>query len=83
VGGYTTLYAHLSAIKVRVGQRVKRGEIIGVVGNTGMSIAPHLHYEVRKDDKFLDPLNFFFIDVTPEEYDRMIQLATNSGQSLD
>jgi murein DD-endopeptidase MepM/ murein hydrolase activator NlpD len=83
VGGYTTLYAHLSAIKVKVGQKVKRWEIIGAVGNTGMSIAPHLHYEVRKNNEFLDPLNFFFIDVTPEEYDRMILLATNSGQSLD
>jgi murein DD-endopeptidase MepM/ murein hydrolase activator NlpD len=83
IGGYTTLYAHLSAIKVKTGQKVKRGEVIGAVGNTGMSIAPHLHYEVRKNNEFLDPLNFFFIDVTPEEYDRMIQLATNSGQSLD
>jgi murein DD-endopeptidase MepM/ murein hydrolase activator NlpD len=83
VDGYTSLYAHLSAIKVKVGQRVKRGDVIGAVGNTGLTIAPHLHYEVRKNDEFLDPLNFFFIDVTPEEYDRMIQLATNSGQSLD
>jgi murein DD-endopeptidase MepM/ murein hydrolase activator NlpD len=83
VDGYTTLYAHLSKIKVKVGQKITRGEVIGEVGNTGMSIAPHLHYEVRKDDQFLDPLNFFFIDVTPEEYDHMIQLATNSGQSLD
>jgi murein DD-endopeptidase MepM/ murein hydrolase activator NlpD len=83
--GYTTSYAHLNTIHVMKGQPVKRRQVIGTVGNTGMSMAmtPHLHYEVMKDGECKDPLNFFFIDLSPDEYDRMILLATNSGQSLD
>lgn len=81
--GYKTLFAHLSSILVRTGQKVKRGDIIGLVGNTGMSMAPHLHYEVRLNDNPINPINFYFNDLTPEEYDQMIELATNSGQSLD
>ncbi len=81
--GYKTLYAHLSEILVRVGKQVKRGEVIGLVGNTGMSLAPHLHYEVRKMDDPINPINFYFNDLTPEQYDRIIALAANSGQSLD
>ncbi len=80
---YTTLYAHLSKIIVRRGQKVKRGDIIGLVGNTGMSMAPHLHYEVRKNDEPINPINFYFNDLTPEEYDKIIELAAQSGQSLD
>ncbi len=83
VNGYSTLYAHLDKIHVVQGQRVKRGQKIATVGSTGMSVAPHLHYEVLQNGEYKDPLSFFFIDVTPAEYDRMIQLATNSGQSLD
>jgi murein DD-endopeptidase MepM/ murein hydrolase activator NlpD len=82
--GYSTVYAHLHSISVSKGQKVERGQVIATVGNTGLSMpAPHLHYEVLKDGEYKDPLNFFFIDLTPEEYERMIQLATNSGQSLD
>jgi murein DD-endopeptidase MepM/ murein hydrolase activator NlpD len=80
---YKTLYAHLSSIIVKPGQKVKRGEVIGLVGNTGMSMAPHLHYEVRKNDEPINPINFYFNDLTPEEYDKIIELAAQSGQSLD
>ena len=80
---YKTLYAHLSSIQVKRGQKVKRGEVIGLVGNTGMSMAPHLHYEVRKNDQPINPINFYFNDLTPEEYDKIIELAAQSGQSLD
>jgi murein DD-endopeptidase MepM/ murein hydrolase activator NlpD len=81
--GYQTLYAHLSNTMVRRGQKVKRGEVIGLVGNTGMSVAPHLHYEVRKDYEPINPINFFFNELTPLEYERIIELAAQSGQSLD
>jgi len=81
--GYKTLYAHLSEILVGVGRKVKRGEVIGLVGNTGMSLAPHLHYEVRKQDEPINPVNFYFNDLTPEQYEKIIILAANSGQSLD
>ncbi len=80
---YKTLYAHLSEILVKKGQKVKRGDVIGLVGNTGMSMAPHLHYEVRKHDEPINPINFYFNDLTPEEYDKIIELAAQSGQSLD
>lgn len=81
--GYKTLYAHQSKVLAKQGQKVKRGEVIGLVGNTGMSMAPHLHYEVRKNDEPINPINFYFNDLTPEEYDKIIELAAQSGQSLD
>ena len=81
--GYTTLYAHMSKTNVKVGSEVKRGEIIGYVGNTGKSVGPHLHYEVRKNDKPVNPINFYFSDLTPEEYDLMIQLSSQENQSFD
>ena len=81
--GFKTLYAHLSSISVRAGQRIKRGDVVGRVGNSGMSMAPHLHYEVLKNETPINPINFYFNDLTPEEYDRLIELAANSGQSLD
>jgi murein DD-endopeptidase MepM/ murein hydrolase activator NlpD len=80
---YKTLYAHLSEIRVRTGQRVKRGDIIGLVGNTGLSAGPHLHYEVHKGDEPVDPVNFFFNDLSPEEYALMLEISRNAGQSLD
>jgi murein DD-endopeptidase MepM/ murein hydrolase activator NlpD len=80
---YKTLYAHLSKTLVKPGQKVKRGDVIGLVGSTGMSMAPHLHYEVRKHDEPINPINFYFNDLTPEEYDKIIELASQSGQSLD
>lgn len=82
--GYTTRYAHLSKILVKIGQKVSRGEVIGKVGNTGKSIGPHLHYEVRKNNKPLNPINFFYLDLSPEEYDQMIEKsAEEGGISLD
>lgn len=81
--GYETLYAHLFKPLVRVGQRVKRGDVIALVGNSGMSTGPHLHYEVHFRQKRVDPRNFYFIDLTPEEYDKMVQLSNNFGEALD
>ncbi len=81
--GYETLYAHLSAIKVRTGQRVKRGDIIGLVGNTGKSTGPHLHYEVHYRGQAVNPMNFFFLDLSPDEYDKMVQMSNNSNQMFD
>lgn len=81
--GYQTLYAHLSKIEVKVGQKVKRGQVVGRVGNTGKSTAPHLHYEVHKNSRTVDPINFFFNDITPEEYELMIELSQRPSQTLD
>jgi len=74
---YVTLYAHLSRINVRVGQQVTRGEVIGLVGSTGTSMGPHLHYEVIYRGVPVDPQNFFFLDLTPEEYDILMQMSAN------
>ena len=81
--GYKTIYAHLSGYKVQRGQKVKRGEIIGFVGSTGTSTAPHLHYEVLKNDKKVNPVHFYFNDLSAEEFDKMIFISSNSGQSFD
>lgn len=81
--GYKTVYAHLDRSNVRRGQKVKRGDIIGFVGNTGMSLAPHLHYEVYLNGVPVDPSNYYFNDLTAEEYERMIDIASRSGQSFD
>lgn len=80
--GYETLYGHLSRKAVSEGQVVKRGELIGYVGSTGMSTAPHLHYEVWKYDKRLNPVNYFYNDLTPEEYQKVIELSSKVTQSL-
>ena len=81
--GYLTLYGHMSKILVRPGQTIKRGEIIGYVGNTGKSVGPHLHYEVHKNGKAVNPVNFYFNDLSPEEYEIMIELSSQPTQSLD
>lgn len=81
--GYKTLYAHLYKTLVRKGQKVRRSDIIALVGNTGKSTGPHLHYEVRLNGKAIDPRNYYFYDLSPEEYDQMIQLSNNFGQMLD
>jgi murein DD-endopeptidase MepM/ murein hydrolase activator NlpD len=81
--GYQSLYAHVSRSIVRVGQKVKRGDVIAFVGNTGRSTAPHLHYEVIKNGVKINPINFFFNDLSPEEYDRLIEMASNVNQSFD
>ena len=80
---YQTFYAHMERVHVKVGQKLKRGDIIGEVGNTGLSVAPHLHYEVRKNERKIDPINFFFQDITPEDYQRMIEYSRLTGQALD
>ncbi len=81
--GYITLYAHLSKYNVRRGQRVKLGDLIGFVGNTGRSKAPHLHYEVRKKGKAINPINFYYGNLSPEEFEAMQKAAQVEGQSLD
>lgn len=81
--GYQTLYAHMQKFKARVGQKVKRGEVVGYVGNTGKSTGPHLHYEVIVRGKHDNPAKYYFMDLTPEEYDRMLQIAENHGQVMD
>lgn len=81
--GYKTIYAHMSGFKAKKGEKVKRGEVIGYVGNTGTSTAPHLHYEVLKNDTKVNPVHFYFNDLTPEEFDKVIFISSNSGQSFD
>ena len=81
--GYQTLYAHMSKVAVRKGQKVKRGDVIGYVGNTGRSAGPHLHYEVVKDGKKVNPINFYYSDLTPEEFEQMIEISNSINQSFD
>lgn len=81
--GYKTVYAHLNAFNVDMGHTVKRGDVIGFIGNTGTSTAPHLHYEVHKNDNPVNPQYYYFKDLTPEEYEKMIAISSNIGQSLD
>jgi murein DD-endopeptidase MepM/ murein hydrolase activator NlpD len=81
--GYVTLYGHMSAIKARVGQSVKRGDVIGLVGSTGKSTGPHLHYEVHLRGEIMNPANYYYMDLSPADYDRMIQMSNNSGQMFD
>lgn len=81
--GYQTFYAHCNNILVEKGQKVKRGQVIATVGNTGKSTAPHLHYEVRKNNKVIDPINFFFNDLTPEQYEKVIEMSAQPNQSFD
>lgn len=81
--GYVTLYAHMSKFNVKKGQKVNRGDVIGYVGNTGLSAGPHCHYEVRKNGKPVNPVNFYYNDLTAEEYAKMIELSNAPMQSLD
>ena len=81
--GYKTIYAHMSKMKARKGQKVKRGDLIGYVGNTGRSVSAHLHYEVHKNDRALNPINFYYGDLTPEEFAAMQKAAEEEGQSYD
>lgn len=81
--GYTTRYAHLSKIIVNQGQEVHRGDLIGYSGNTGKSTGPHVHYEVRLRNVPQNPVNYYFYDLTPEEYDAMITHAENAGYVMD
>lgn len=81
--GYETSYSHLLDIRVRKGQKVKRGDIIALSGNSGLSFVPHLHYEVRYRDTRVDPVHYFFLELSPEEYQRIIRIALSSMQSFD
>lgn len=82
-GGYVSRYAHLSATLVRKGQKVKTGQKIGTVGMTGNSFAPHLHYELIRDGVCVDPVNYFFASVAPEDYANMLFMAVNTDKSMD
>ena len=81
--GYKTYYAHLQKAAVRKKQKVKRGQLIGFIGNTGKTTGVHLHYEVRKNDVPINPINFFFNDLTPEEYEQILEQSTLPTQTLD
>ncbi|MDF2381597.1 M23 family metallopeptidase [Nostoc ellipsosporum NOK] len=81
--GYETLYGHMVRVKARVGQQVKRGEVIGWVGSTGKSTGPHCHYEVHKNGNKIDPVYFFYNDLSPEQFDRLLKQAAASNQSFD
>ncbi len=81
--GYETLYGHMFKVKSRGGQRVRRGEIIGYVGSTGKSTGPHCHYEIHKNDRPVDPVYFFYNDLSPEQFDRLLKMAAASNQSFD
>jgi murein DD-endopeptidase MepM/ murein hydrolase activator NlpD len=82
--GYETEYMHMVRIKVRGGEQVKRGEVIGWVGSTGASTGPHCHYEVHINGRPVDPVYFFFNDLNAEQYDRLLKIAaTGSAKSFD
>jgi len=81
--GYTSLYAHLYKYNVRVGQKVKRGDVIGFVGSTGRSEGPHLHYEIYKDGERINPINFYYGNLSAEEFDQVLIKAQQENQSLD
>ena len=81
--GYTSIYAHLSNFNVRVGQKVQRGDVIGFVGSTGMSVADHLHYEIKLNGVNVDPVNYYFEDLSSQEYEKMIEIASKTGLSFD
>lgn len=81
--GYETQYSHLSRIDVKKGQKVRRGDIIGLTGNSGLSLSAHLHYEVKYNGMRVDPIHYFFMELTPHEYKRMIEIAQSGMQSFD
>ena len=81
--GYQTSYSHLLSIGVKRGQKVQRGDIIALSGNSGLSLAPHLHYEIRYNDMRIDPIHYFFMELSPEQYQRIIRIAQSGMQSFD
>lgn len=81
--GYKSVYGHLSNFNVRVGQKVQRGDIIGFVGSTGLSVANHLHYEIKLNGVNVDPVNYYFEDLSALDYERMIEISAKTGQSFD
>ncbi len=80
--GYMTLYGHMTKFIVRPGQKVKRGDVIGYVGSTGLSTSPHLHYEVRINGKWVNPVNFYYNDLSDEDYDKMIEMSSKSNTHI-
>lgn len=80
--GYKTRYAHMHDFAVRTGQNIKRGELIGYVGDTGVSTAPHLHYEVMLNGVLINPVHYFFNDLSPDEYEKIVELSSIENQSL-
>jgi murein DD-endopeptidase MepM/ murein hydrolase activator NlpD len=81
--GYQTQYSHLSKFNVVTGQKVKRGEVIGFIGNSGKSTSPHLHYEIHKNNKAINPIYFFFNDLTPQQFNQIIELSKRPSQTMD
>jgi murein DD-endopeptidase MepM/ murein hydrolase activator NlpD len=81
--GYQTLYGHMSKMVSKPGMKVKRGDLIGYVGSTGLSTGPHVHYEVIKNGEKVNPINFYYNDLSPEEYQIMLELSSKSTQSFD
>ena len=81
--GYSTRYAHCHKLFARTGKKVKRGDVIALVGNTGKSTGPHVHYEVHYNGRPIDPRNYYFYDLSPEDYDKMVQLSSNMGKMMD
>lgn len=81
--GYQTLYGHMTKFIVKPGQKVKRGQLIGFVGSTGLSTAPHVHYEVHKNGELVNPINYYYNDLTPEQYQKLIEISSQSSQTFD
>ena len=81
--GYQTLYGHMSRIIVTPGQKVLRGDMIGYVGSSGSSTGPHLHYEVIKNNRQINPINFYYNDLSPVEYEKMLEISSQVNQSFD
>jgi len=81
--GFKTIYAHLNRVNVQLGEKVKRGEVIGELGNTGRSTGPHLHYEIRKNNNPVNPIRYYFNDITAEEYDLMVELSAKRSTPMD
>jgi murein DD-endopeptidase MepM/ murein hydrolase activator NlpD len=80
---YKTLYGHMTRFAVKTGEKVKRGQVIGYVGSTGLSTAPHVHYEVIKNGEKMNPVNYYYSDLSPEEYQRLIELSAQPSQAFD
>jgi murein DD-endopeptidase MepM/ murein hydrolase activator NlpD len=81
--GYETLYGHLNAFNVKIGEQVKRGQVIGFVGNSGTSTGPHVHYEVHKNGEPVNPQYYYFKDLNAQEYEKMVSISSNIGQTFD